>query len=225
MKSLRASSALVAAACSAVSIVGYGCSEDSARNPSSVRGEQPAADPGSTGQMNGETRAAGAHDSDAKLRSELALIERAEPEPPIDANVAKRLQRAKKVRGPGGAWYYVLPREPEPKATAPLPGCLKRAPQPPGVTARRIGHDRVLATYRIAGGDQRCHAKWIELTVDISDDFSGCDGKRFPIGPRRAGQIVLPLSARLAEADILVASTRTEENSGFASRATTVQIR
>lgn len=65
----------------------------------------------------------------------------------------------------------------------------------------------------------------LELTADVSDDFLGGDGQRFPIAADRAGQIILPLAIRVVEADILVASTRTEKNSGFASRTTTVRIR
>ena len=226
MTSRRASSALVAAVCSAVLIAAAGCSDDTGgRDPSSPTGEGPAISPGSPSRLDSQAPVAGAPDSRARLRSELALIERAEPEPPVDTNVAKRFRGAKKVRGPGGAWYYVFPRKREPAATAPTPGCVKRSPQPPGITARRVGRDRVLVTYRIAGGDQDCRPKWIELTADISDDFSGGDGKRFPIGSNRAGQIVIPLSERVADADIVVASTRTEENSGFASRTTTVRIR
>lgn len=226
MRSLPARSPLVIVTCSTVSIAAYGCNDDSARrDPSDRSVEQPTASPRSPSRTDSDTRVAEARDLDAKLRSELALIEGAKPEPPIDTNVAKRFRGAKKVRGPGGAWYYVFPREREPTARAPLRGCVKRAPQPPGVTARRIGRDRVLVTYRIAGGDQNCRAKWIELTADITDDFSGGDGKRFRIGSERAGQIILSLSERVADADILVASTRTEENSGFASRTTTVRIR
>jgi len=83
----------------------------------------------------------------------------------------------------------------------------------------------VLVTYRIAGGDESCRAEWIELTADVSDDFLGGDGKRHPIPAERTGQIVVPLTGHVADADILVASTGTEENGGFASRATTVRIR
>jgi hypothetical protein len=133
--------------------------------------------------------------------------------------------RDAEVSEAGGAWFYVLPREREPTATAPLRGCVKRAPQPPGVTVRRIAPEKVLVTYRIPDGDEDCRAEWIQLTADVSDDFLGGDGERFPIPEERAGQIVLPLTEHVADADILVASTRTEENSGFASRTTTIRIR
>jgi len=166
-----------------------------------------------------------AEHSDPRYRSELARIERAKPEPPIPTDGAERLRRAKKVRGPGGGWFYVLPREREPTATAPLRGCVKRAPQPPGDTARRIAPEKVLVTYRIPAGDEDCRAEWIGLTADVSDDFLRGDGRRFPIAEERAGQLVLPLTGHVADADILVASTRTEENGGFASRTTTVRIR
>ena len=166
-----------------------------------------------------------AEHSDRGYRAELARIERAKPEPPSDTSKEDELRRAKKVKGPGGVWFYVLPREREPTATAPLSGCVNRSPQPPGVTARRIAPQKVLVTYRIPDGDEDCRAEWIGLTADVSDDFLGGSGNRYPIPEERAGQIVLPLTGHAADADILIASTRTEENSGYASRATTVRIR
>jgi hypothetical protein len=166
-----------------------------------------------------------AEHSDRGYRAELARVDRAEPEPPTPTDGAERLRHAKKVRGPGAGWYYVMPREREPTATAPLSGCVKRHPQPPGVTARRIAPQKVLVTYRIPGGDEDCRAEWIGLTANVSDDFLGGDGNRYPIPEERAGQIVLPLTGHVADADILVASTRTEQNSGYASRTTTVRIR
>jgi hypothetical protein len=102
---------------------------------------------------------------------------------------------------------------------------VTRSPQAPGVTARRIASEKVLVTYLIPDGDEDCRAEWIVLTADVSDDFLGGIGNRYSIAEERAGQIVLPLAGHVVDADILVASIRTEENSGFASRTTTVRIR
>jgi hypothetical protein len=228
MISVSASRAFVAAACSAVVIGACGCSDDDSTpdEPSSTRSEHGAArHDGPSGQPDRDAEASETEQSDPGYRAELARIERAKPEPPVDTSREDELRRAKKVRGPGGVWFYVLPREREPTATAPLRGCVKRSPQPPGVTARRIAPEKVLVTYRIPDGDEDCRAEWIGLTADVSGDFQGGLGKRFPIPEERAGQIVLPLTGHVVDADILVASTRTEENSGYASRTTIVRIR
>jgi hypothetical protein len=227
MISASASKALLAAACSAVAITACGGSDDATPDePSSNRSDQATTSHDRpSGQADRDAEVSETQDSDSGYRAELARIERAKPEPPMDTSKEDELRRAKKVRAPGGGWFYVLPHEQEPTATAPLRGCVKRSPQPPGVTARRIAPQKVLVTYRIPDGDEDCRAEWIGLTADISDDFLGGDGNRYPIPEERAGQIVVPLTGHVADADILVASTRTEENSGFASRTTTVRIR
>jgi hypothetical protein len=210
-----------------VAIAALGCGDDSTpREPSSSRSAQPAAShDGPSGRADRDAEVSEAELSDRGYRAELARIERAEPEPPSDTSKEDELRRAKKVKGPGGVWFYVLPREPVPTATAPLSGCMNRHPQPPGVTARRMAPEKVLVTYRIPDGDEDCRAEWIELTADVSDDFLRGSGNRYSIPEERAGQIVLPLTGHVAGADILVAGTRMEENSGYASRTTTVRIR
>jgi hypothetical protein len=227
MISVSASRASLAAACSAVAIAAFGCSDDSTPDePASTPSEQAAQGrEGPSERADRDAEMSGAEHSDSGYRIELARIDRAQPEPPSDTSKEDELRRAKKVKGPGGVWFYVLPREPVPTATAPLSGCIKRSPQPPGVTARRIAPEKVLVTYRIPDGDEDCRAEWIGLTADVSDDFLRGSGNRYPIPEERAGQIVLPLTGHVTDADILVASTRTEENSGFASRTTTVRIR
>jgi hypothetical protein len=158
----------------------------------------------------------------AGYRDELAVIEHAKPQP---LERPASLKHAEKVKVPSGATYYFTRRKTKRTATAALPGCDDGRPQPPGVTARRIAPTRLLVTYVIGGGDVRCRARWIQVVVDVSDDFLPGDGSRVPIANRRSGQISLPLPADLADADIVVAGTRTRRYSGVASRTTTVRIR
>ena len=211
-----------------VSAVLLGCDDDAERG---VGDPGQAEQPSRTEQRTASSGPSAASRRDAESggqasTAEMARIERAMPAPRIKALSGEQLEHVKKVKGPGGATYYITPQKPRPTATAAIPGCVKRRhPQPPGVTARRIGARRVLVTYRVGGDDEGCRAEWIELMLDVSDDYLGGDLTHFRISDERSGQVVLDVPDHVADADILVASTRTEENSGFASRATTIRIR
>ena len=97
-------------------------------------------------------------------------------------------------------------------------------PHPPGVTAKRIGPRRVLVTYRIGEDDDKCHAEWLYVVADVSGDLMPPAGRPFPIAEERSGQVVLRLIDGVADADRLVASTKTKP-SALASDSTSIRIR
>jgi hypothetical protein len=181
-------------------------------------------------------------DSQNGLAREMAKIAHAKPEPePNFENEEKRVREefrnSKKVRS-GHGWVYV-PRDPKPirrTATAAVGGCDNRTygsrgaqktlpvPQPPGVTAKRLGPTKVLVTYRIGEGNEDCRARWLDLRADVSADLSGAIGKQYPI-KHPSGQIVVHLAGPVADADVLSASAWTKHLSGQSSRGTTIRIR
>jgi hypothetical protein len=174
----------------------------------------------------------------ADFEAELARIERAQPqpEPPSEKERQRELRNAKKVRSPGGGWYY-LPRNPKPikrTATAAVDGCSNsrdargervRVPQPPGVTARYVRDGlSLLVTYRVGDADAECRPTSLRLTADVSDDVLTGDGDDFRIADE-AGQIELPLQGRVVNADVLHASSWAAANGGLSSQTTTIRIR
>jgi hypothetical protein len=217
---LRALRAAAFAAIVVLATSATGCADESGSGERSTlpetAGERDQSGQGT--QQEGRGKGSG----NSGYRSELALIERAKPQPLVRP---VSLKHAKRVKGPSGATYYLTGRKTKRTATAAVPGCDGGRPQPPGVTAKRVGPKRVLVTYRIGGGDEDCRAKWIQVVVDVSDDFLPGDARRFPIARKRSSQITLPVPGDLADADILVAGTRTKRYSGVASRTTTIRIR
>jgi hypothetical protein len=176
------------------------------------------------------------HSADYDL--ELARIERAkaQPEPPSDKARMRELRNAKKVRAPGGGWYFV-PRNRTPvrrTATAAVDGCDSRdyagdvhrpVPHPPGVTARYVRDGfSLLVTYRIGDAGDECRPTSLSLTADVSDDSMGGIGDDFPIA-QEEGQIELPLQGHVVNADVLHASSWTPSNGGLLSQSTTIRIR
>jgi hypothetical protein len=175
--------------------------------------------------------------------AEMVRIERAKPEPERPAMTVERIMRRmrrdfRRVRTDDG-WVYVPRDDPKPPtrtATAALDGCdtqtfegggRKAVPHPPGVTAKLVGGGRqVLVTYRIGQGDDKCRAEWIELSARTSGDpYHGAVGAwGFVISDDRFGQQLVNLSEK-GHPDTLVASSRTERNSGLASDSTTIRIR
>jgi hypothetical protein len=203
--------------------------------PSSDTDTYPSSNPPAASEQDAEPR-------DPAYEAEMARIERAKPEPkPNYENEQQRVRElvrsSKKVRS-GHGWVYV-PRHPKPlrrTATAAVGDCDSRTygsrgaqktvpvPQPPGVTATRIGPRRVLVTYRIGGGNEDCRARWLDLRADVSDDLSGAIGTQYPI-KQPSGQIVVQLAEPVADADVLSASAWTKHLSAQSSRGTTICIR
>jgi hypothetical protein len=223
--SVRRPAALAASAVVVIAVTS--CAEDSRPSDRTSRGGESAIAHREQSREHAEREPRERVEASEKTgyRADLARIERAKPEPLVGTSPGERLKHAKKIKTPSGATYYVTPDKTERTATAPTSGCDSGRPQPPGVTARRIGPTRLLVTYQIGGGDEECRAQWIEVTADVSDDFLPGDGRRFPIADKRSGQIVLVLGRHVVDADVLVASTRTKENSGPRSRTTTTRIR
>jgi hypothetical protein len=226
LASVTAARAAAIAGFAVVAMAGGGCADESARSDRNASAPLERTVPDQTHeQPNRDARRGRGRSDQPQYRAELARIERAEPAPRREPVSGKQLEDAKRVRTPGGGWAYIVPTQPSPTATAPTPGCDAGSPQPPGLTARRIDQAGVLVTYRMGGGDENCRAEWVLLTLDVSDDLLSGDQHRLPLARKRWGQIVLPVPRDLADADILVARTRTEKYSGVASRTTTIEIR
>jgi hypothetical protein len=227
----------------AVSAFLWACDDDAEPGADlTPRGEQPSR-AGNTAPRS-DTSAASRRDAErgnSEYQAEIARIDAARPDKHREgaADPAELIRKRKKVKM--GHGYVYVPRHPKPPrrtATAAVRGCDSRTyadaegpvnlpiPQPPGVTAKRIGPTRILVTYRIAGGDEKCRAEWILVRADVSADVLGGIVKRFAIDDSRSGQIVLSLIDPLANADVLVASTTTAlDRTGVDSRTTRVRIR
>jgi hypothetical protein len=184
----------------------------------------------------------GGADRSADYEAELARIERAKPQPPVQPLSGEDLgnpKKVKKVKAPSGAVYYI-PRHRKPikrTATAAVDGCVRRTyrhsthegtfwvPHPPGVTAKLIRDGlTVLVTYRIGDADVDCRPTVLSLTADVSEDFFGGDSLDYRIEDE-AGQVELPLQGHVANAEVLLARTWTPANAGLSSDTTTIRIR
>jgi hypothetical protein len=173
------------------------------------------------------------------LKRELARIDAAKSLKPRDPpDPEELLKRGKKVKVGHGHVYVPRNREPFPTATPAAGGCDSKTytsangdvdvaiPHPPGITAKRIGPQRLLVTYKIGEGDEECRAEILELLAEIKDDALPGIGKRFPIDDDRSGQVVWNLPDPLADADTVVASTATKlTKDGVASETAMVRIR
>jgi hypothetical protein len=165
-------------------------------------------------------------------RAEIARIEAAKPEDRREFSTEELIKNGRKVRD-GGGWTYIPPA-PERTATGPAVGCASRTyrdggrdvalaiPQPPGVTAKRIGPRQLRVTYRVGRAGDECRVEWLEFNADVNDDPLPGFGKRIRVRGR-SGHMVLRLIDHVADADVLHATAAT--SSGLTSEATAIRIR